>query len=337
MKYNFCTLFDSNYLSRGINLYNSLENNCENFHLYIFAFDEECFLTLSELGLKNATAISLKEFEDEELLKIKPTRSRAEYCWTCTSATILYCLNNYAIDNCTYLDADMFFYSSLNPIFEEIGNSSIALTGHNYTPKYDQSISSGIYCVQFVFFRNDLHGLKALNWWKDACVEWCYARLEDGKFGDQKYLDDWTERFENVHVINNRGVGVAPWNVQQFDLESIKENPRLFIKEESNNSIDLIFYHFHNLSFVKKSTMVEIAPSKFDLSVNVLDSIYIPYISNLLAIENRLNNSGPIIEYSFVFKDFSAVMKFILPIRIFFKKYEFFRAINRFFVKSSRK
>lgn len=337
MKYNFCTLFDSNYLSRGLNLYNSLENNCNNFHLFIFTFDQKSFLILNEFKLNNATIISLQEFENLELLKVKPTRTRAEYCWTCTSETILFCLNNYDIDNCTYLDADMFFYSSLEPIFEEIGSASIAITEHNYTPKYDQSGTSGKYCVQFVFFRKDSDGLKALKWWKDACLDWCYARLEDGKFGDQKYLDDWTERFENVHVINNRGVGIAPWNVQNFTLSNENNKELKLSCNKNNSSINLIFYHFHNLNFKRIQNEIEVLPSKFELSLNVKNNIYIPYINNLLKIESSIN--GIIInnDFNYKFSEYPFYIKLFLPIRMLLKKIEIFRAINRYFVKTSRK
>ena len=69
-----------------------------------------------------------------------------------------------------------------------------------------------------MFFKNDRSGREALEWWRERCLEWCYNRHEDGKFGDQKYLDDWVERFKNVRVINNIGVGVAPWNVNSYEL-----------------------------------------------------------------------------------------------------------------------
>lgn len=39
--FNFCTLFDSYYLDKGIALYESLEKVCKDFHLYIFCFDKK--------------------------------------------------------------------------------------------------------------------------------------------------------------------------------------------------------------------------------------------------------------------------------------------------------
>ena len=55
-------------------MYNSLSQHCKDFHLYVFAFNDECYSILQSLQLKNVTIISLSEFEDEELLKVKPIR-----------------------------------------------------------------------------------------------------------------------------------------------------------------------------------------------------------------------------------------------------------------------
>ena len=47
--YNFCTLFDSFYLTRGITMYKSLEKTGIDFHLYIFAFDDASLKILKQL------------------------------------------------------------------------------------------------------------------------------------------------------------------------------------------------------------------------------------------------------------------------------------------------
>ena len=275
--YNFCTLFDTNYLSRGLAMYRSLENVCDNFHLYIFAFDSKCEFVLKSLNLKHATIISLFEFEDEELLKVKPTRNRGEYCWTSTSSTILYCIKKYNLPSCTYIDADLFFYSSPKPIFDELGNNSILLTEHRYTPKYDKSKISGKYCVQFITFKNDEVGLSALKYWREKCLEWCYDRIEDGKFGDQKYLDDWTTRFPSVHSLTNLGSGVAAWNVQQYNFKTV--NDKIFLIENNTNSkFEMIFYHFHYLRFYENN---KIEFGRRTLSNEVLNLFYKPYIKKL--------------------------------------------------------
>jgi len=196
---------------------------------------------LQKLELKNVTLVSLEQFEDKELLRIKIERTRQEYCWTCTPSTVLYILNNYShVDAVTYLDADLMFFSSPEPIFREAGNASIIITEHRYLPEFDQSKDSGIYNVQFVTFRHDSEGLKAVTWWRDRCNEWCYARCEDGKFGDQKYLDDWLNRFRGVHVVNHLGAGLAPWNAYQYNIHKTKSS--IFVEDDL-----LIFYHFHKL------------------------------------------------------------------------------------------
>jgi hypothetical protein len=100
-------------------------------------------------------------------------------------------------------------------------DASVLITDHRYAPEYDQSKGSGKYCVQFICFKNDDNGMKALKWWRDACIDWCFSRIKDGKFGDQKYLDDWTTQYSGVHELQHLGGGVAPWNVRQYLFDQI--------------------------------------------------------------------------------------------------------------------
>ena len=182
MIHNFCTLFDSYYLTRGMALYESLLKNCDKFHLYIFAFDAQTLDILKSKNLQSATIISLLDFETDELLEIKNRRTVAEYCWTCTASTITYAIKKYNLDHCTYVDADIYFFSSLSPIFEEIGDSSVAITPHNFSKELKSSEIYGKYCVQFTYFKNDKDGMAALNWWRESCLNWCYAKLQDHRY-----------------------------------------------------------------------------------------------------------------------------------------------------------
>lgn len=245
---NFCTLFDSVYLSRGVAMYESLKSQCVDFHLYIYAFDDVCYDFFCRNKLDYITVVSLDDFEDEELLSVKKSRSRGEYCWTCTPSIIKYTLEHYRLKDCTYLDADLYFFASPQVLLEEVGMNSVLITEHRYTKKYDQTNTSGKYCVQFVFFKNDERGRKVLEWWRNACLEWCYDRQEDGRFGDQKYLDDWMTRFEGVCELQYLGGGVAPWNMQQYTF--IKKKSKVYgVENISEKRFEVVFFHFHSLAF----------------------------------------------------------------------------------------
>lgn len=233
---NFCTLFDSFYLHKGLALYLSLEKVTKDFHLYVMAFDKISYDKLLEFGFDKMTVELLDDFETPELLSVKQTRTKAEYCWTAGPSVIWHFLNKYNLPDITYLDSDLFFVSDPVVAYEELGDSSVGITEQGVPEK--KAKLYGRYCVQYMFFRNDENGRAALSWWRDSCIEWCYQRFEGDKYGDQKYLDKFPELFKNVHVFSNLGLGIATWNKDKylFDKDTIQFN---------NRSYPIVFFHMH--------------------------------------------------------------------------------------------
>jgi len=288
---NFITLFDRNYLSRGLALYNSLVGHCDNFFLYILAMDLETENYLNQEKRDNRIIISLRQIEScyPELEEIKKERTRAEYCWTLTPYSIQYAIKKYNLDSCTYIDADMFFYSDPKVLIDEAGDNSIIITEHRYTPEYDKTKTSGKYCVQFMYFKNDKNGTEALEWWRQRCKEWCYARQEDEKFGDQKYLDDWTTRFKGIYVPSHIGCGIAPWNMRQYEFHC--KNDKVIVSDIiTKEQKELIFAHYHELKKIFFSGKRAWYLGGYYISNDAKNILYKNYITKLLDIENKFSN-----------------------------------------------
>jgi hypothetical protein len=288
---NFCTLFNTAYLSRGLVLYKSLLRHSPSFHLYVFAFDQGVLDYFRQEKLDHLTVISLLEFEDNELLSVKPTRSPTEYCWTCTPSTIRYCIQKFSLPGCTYLDADMCFYADPRVLTDEMKDRSVQITAHRYSPPYDQSASSGKYCVQFATFMNNPQGMEVLQSWRDDCLTWCYARVEEGRFGDQKYLDSWTTRFGSVNELENLGGGIAPWNVQQY-IFSIREGNLKGLETKSGKTFSAVFFHFHGLKFFSNS-LVSYTDTLYEVPDEVKVLFYKPYVSELLKAGREIKEKYP--------------------------------------------
>lgn len=247
--YYFCTYFDRNYLSRGLALYRSLREHCPDFKLWVLCMDHTAYEILEKLDLPGVHPLSLEKFErnDELLLSAKQNRSRIEYYFTCTPSLPLYILNNWPeVDLITYLDADLYFFASPTPLFEELGSGSIAIIGHRFPLHLKNEEIHGIYNVGWLSFRHDENALVCLNWWRERCIEWCYDRVEDGRFADQKYLDDWPNRFANVVVLEHKGANLAPWNLSNYNLHSMNWNT-VMVDEKP-----LIFFHFHGLKKISQ-------------------------------------------------------------------------------------
>jgi len=277
---HFCTRFDSNFLSRGLALYASLMRHAPGSTLYVYCFDELTHQVLTQLAMPNLKPVAMAEFESPDLLAVKPSRGVGEYCWTCTPHIIRHAIQQFALPAVTYLDADLYFYASPTVLLDEwiAAGASVLITEHRYTPRYDHARRFGIYCVQFVGFRADAAGMETLNWWADRCIEWCYAYEEDGKFGDQKYLDDWTTRFQRVHVLQHLGGGVAPWNVQQYAVLTTDGTAVQLRELATEARFPLVFYHFHGLQIFRDG---EIDLATYPLGQGFRGEVYGRYLEGL--------------------------------------------------------
>jgi hypothetical protein len=291
MGYTFCTLFDRNYLFKGLALHQSLTEHCSDFVLWILCMDDETSQILERMDLKNVKLIRLVDFEDEALRKARRERSPAEYCYTCTAPLILFVLEKETeTENVAYLDADLFFYSDPQPIYKELGNESVLIIPHRFSPEYQfMERESGIYNVSMVIFRQDRNGLECLNWWKEQCLKACRFDPKIGLCYDQKYLDDWSTRFRDVHVLQHKGSGLAPWNVLNYQLR--KDKGRIYV-----DSDELIFYHFHSLQILKlfNKRMFLLSPTPgYRFTHRQRGLVYSPYVQELCRTIDKVRQAKP--------------------------------------------
>jgi hypothetical protein len=255
--------------------------------------DDVTYDILNKLKLEKVSLIILRDFEDKELLRIKPTRTMVEYFWTISPSLPLYILQrNHSVEMITYLDADLFFYSDPAPIYDELGEKSVLIVEHRFPEQLKYLEVNGIYNVQLLVFRNDRQGMECLKWWRDRCNEWCYYRLEDGKMGDQKYLDDWPVRFKGVHILHHKGAGVALWNIVRYDIN--KKNGKIFIDDDP-----LIFYHFHQFNILKGGTYDYGDQGIYSLTAENNNIIYKPYTRAVEETFVRLKKVDPRFAYGY--------------------------------------
>jgi hypothetical protein len=141
------------------------------------------------------------------------------------------------LDLLTFIDADMLFFDDPGPIFDELGDASILLVDHNFHPRWDKVDKVGPYNSGTIVFRRDQNASAALAYWRDRKNEWCFNRHWNGLFSDQRYLDDWPERFDGVRATRHPGIALTCANSPNFELEWHDDRPLV-------DGQPLVFYHY---------------------------------------------------------------------------------------------
>jgi hypothetical protein len=290
----FCTYFDRGYLERGLALYRSLEAQVGQFRLYVLCLDDTTYDILLRAKFPSLVPLRLVDLEacDRELFAAKGRRSQIEYYFTITACLCLFIFDAFPeIDSFTYLDADLFFYASPEPVFAAIGDAPIAITPHRFTPFTQGMARHGIYNVGWISWRRDARAFECLRWYRAKSLEWCADVVDGERYADQKYLDRWPEQFSGVYIVAHKGANLAPWNVGNYQLS--KRRGKVFVDDDP-----LVFYHFHDLKDPYKLDRKPAWASwylkglkSFDMGL-LSKAVYRPYIDMMCRVRDELAALG---------------------------------------------
>jgi hypothetical protein len=289
---HFCTLFDKNFLARGILMITSLQQNCPHCQVFVLCLDDATFNYLNKHPLPNTTPILIQTLEeaDSDLKACKANRNFKEYYFTISPCLPLYLLKKYKLPSICLLDADLYFYSPIDVLFKDYDKYSIWITEHQFTDELIArgSLSSGTYNVAFQVFKNNEQGLACLNKWRIQCLDWCYAFLdkENKRFGDQGYLDTWLDDFPGqVKVFKplETQANVALWNINRFNVSY--QGGQILVNDKP-----LVFYHFSNMQILSDSI---IANNFWDYYVQntpvITQNLYLPYINKVISKQKEID------------------------------------------------
>lgn len=151
-------------------------------------------------------------------------------------------------DRVIYVDNDICFFSSPDPLFEMLDAHAVLLTPHFYPADptrgqhwLEANFRVGLYNAGFVAAGQNGRG--AMEWWAACCAYSIRKSAWRGLFDDQKYLDLLPVIFDGVHVLRHRGCNVAGWNIDMC--------PRT-VSADGSVIIDgrwpLVFVHFNSFT-----------------------------------------------------------------------------------------
>lgn len=238
---NYCSYFSYAYLDKFLALHESVERHCGQPYIHwALPLDDDALEAMRWINPRNVRIVPFEEVETDTLRQVKPFRTRKEYIWSCRATWMLWLLKQH-ISPLMYLDDDMWFMGSPEPVFEEIGGHDIAICPHRFPPRLRHFEINGIYNSGTVYMDYTPRALECLRRWEVQLVDWCYHRHDEHEqFGDQRYLDEWPDRW-GAHIIQHKGFNLAPWNQMQYSYLRWREEPHgMYVDTQP-----LILYHFH--------------------------------------------------------------------------------------------
>ena len=263
---HYVTLFDKNYLTKGVSLYQSLiRHSSEDFRLWVLALDGHVGMYLRHL-IKNNVLTKMEVVDlarmPDEVYQQKRARPWNYFCFGLAPEFLMYMMHDLN-QPVTYLDADTYFFQDPKLVFDEMGDREVGIVDHNFPRHdYDRLIVNGKFNVSLVSFTTSPLSRQLLKAWRDGVRKKC----DKESCGDQLFLDQFPNIMgDRLHIFDGIRIGAAPWNVYTYKTEP---GPKV-----QNN--DLIYYHYHEFKDTGNGNYYY---TGYPLTFDNIEYIYKPYL-----------------------------------------------------------
>lgn len=245
----FCTIADSKFSSRVLALNESLSLHNKDYILYLLNIDNK---KISSPNIENISFQNFMANNDElrlnqnitpskEAIRLSSSAKEAkdlQFTWSMSPCFTNYCFKKFCTEDILYIDADIYFYNDWSIIYKNMPEKTeIGLVEHRMPWTGD----SGKYNVGILYFKKTIESQKCLDFWQYCVLHDTEYREVYGTCGDQKYLELFPDKFNNVISMDSYIGHLAPWNLayhQYTDDQIIWKNTMQ----------DLLYYHFSNFS-----------------------------------------------------------------------------------------
>ena len=273
-----CTYFDFNYLPRGLALFYSIKKFHNDFEFFALTFDDQSYNYLAGLHEDNLRLISNEDYNTYFNTSVDKYPDKKQYFFSATPNLCSYLFDTHpGIDILLYLDADVYLFNSLDPLYEEFGESSIGITEHRVNSILNLFVRHyGKYVIGVNLFRNSEEGRKCLQEWKNECTGWYPGKpgYPLKFFSDQIFLDSWVTKYDGIKVIKNVGINTSYWNAANYTFRKIHDE--YFVDNQR-----LIIYHFSSLRKESDNTWNTYSIYGLASVKNILLEIYTRYIEHI--------------------------------------------------------
>ena len=251
------TIVAKNYIGLAKLLGKSIKNTTQDVDFYIFIADEiGTNSILNEDNIFEARK-TLHQYTESEWINMSYKYNLTEFCTAIKPYCFKYLFEDLGYEKSMYFDPDIYVYSSLNQLYNQLDTYSIIVTPHILYPCMEEDrervlLQSGIYNLGYLGLKNNETSLRFLDWWGQKLKKYCFDELLEYTFTDQKWVTLISILFpqEEILVSRNIGLNVAPWNF--YERKFVEENGKVKVvcRNKENIADDLVFVHYSGYNYL---------------------------------------------------------------------------------------